>query len=70
MSFFIKDDELLKQYKEIWEKVRNSPKKKTNSKPIYNEKYLKTKIKSYNKFPQQKNTKRRSSVYLLISNFA
>ena len=28
MSFFIKDDELLKQYKEIWEKDRNSLKKK------------------------------------------
>ena len=38
MSFFIKDDELLEKYKEFWE---------FDSEPAYNEKYLKTKIKSY-----------------------
>ena len=27
MSFLKKDDELLKKYNEIWEKVKNSPKK-------------------------------------------
>ena len=48
MSFLIKDDELLQKYNEIWEKVRNSTEKEFNSEPVYNEKYLKTKIKSYN----------------------
>ena len=48
MSFLIKDDELLKKYNEIWEKVKNSIKKELHSKPVYNEKYLKAKIKSYN----------------------
>ena len=46
--FLIKDDELLEQYNEIWEKLKNSPKKELGSNPIYNEKYLKAKIKSYN----------------------
>ena len=48
MSFLIKDDGLLEKYNEIWEKVKNSIKKEFDSKPIYNEKYLKAKIKPYN----------------------
>ena len=32
----------------IWEKVKNSLKKDFDSEPVYNEKYLKAKIKSYN----------------------
>ena len=48
MSFFIKDDRLLKKYDEIWEKVKNSIKKEFDSKPVYNEKYLEAKIKCYN----------------------
>ena len=46
--FLIKDDELLEQYNEIWEKLKNSLKKELGSNPIYNEKYLKAKIKLYN----------------------
>ena len=48
MPFLIKDDELLEKYNEIWEKVKNSIKKELDSKPRYNEKYLKAKVKSYN----------------------
>ena len=47
-SFLIKDDKLLEKYNEVWEKVKNSIKKKFDSKPVYNEKYLEAKIKSYN----------------------
>ena len=32
----------------IWEKVKNRLKKEFDSEPVYNEKYLKAKIKSYN----------------------
>ena len=45
---FIKDNELLKKYNEIWEKVKNSIKKEFDTEPVYNEKYVKAKIKSYN----------------------
>ena len=31
----------------MWSKVKNSIKKEFNSEPLYNEKYLKVKIKSY-----------------------
>ena len=47
-SFLIKNNELLGKYKEIWEKVKNITKKEFDSEPVYNEKYLKAKIKSYN----------------------
>ena len=45
--FFIKVDELLEKYNTILDKFSNSMKKGFYSKPVYNEKYLKTKIKSY-----------------------
>ena len=48
MSFLIKDDRLLEKHNKIWGKVKNSIKKEFHSEPVYNEKYLKTKIKSYN----------------------
>ena len=44
--FLIKNDKLLEN--EIWEKVKNILKKEFDSEPVYNEKYLKAKIKSYN----------------------
>ena len=47
-SVLIKDDELLKKYNKIWKKVKNSLKKEYDSEPVYNEKYLKAKVKSYN----------------------
>ena len=46
--FLIKDDGLLEKYKEIMEKVKKSLKKEFDSEPVYNEKYLKAKIKSFN----------------------
>ena len=54
MSFLIKDEKLLEKYNEIWRNVSSIIKKEFGSNPVYNEKYLKTKIK----------------VYLLMSNFA
>ena len=48
MCFFIKGDELLEKYNEIWEKLQNTLKKLIVNQYIYNEKYWKAKIKSYN----------------------
>ena len=47
VSFLIKDDELLEKYNKIWEKVKNSLKKEFDSEPVFNEKYLKAKMKYY-----------------------
>ena len=49
MSVLIKDDEILEKCNEIWEKVKNSIKKEFDSEPVQDEKYLKAKIKSYNR---------------------
>ena len=46
MSFLMKDDELLEKYNEIWEKVKNSIKRKVDCEPVYNEIYLKGKKKN------------------------
>ena len=48
MSFLILNDELVEKWNEIWEKVTNSIKKEFDRGPVYIEKYLKAKIKSFN----------------------
>ena len=42
-----KDAELIERYNKIWDTVSNSMKKEFDSETVYNEKYLKTKIISY-----------------------
>ena len=49
VSFLIKDEKLLEKYNEIWEKIKISIKKEFDSEPVYNEKYLKAKMKSCNR---------------------
>ena len=48
MSFPVDDKELLKEYTKVWEKSRDLIGKKFDSEPVYGDKYIKTKIKSYN----------------------
>ena len=43
----IKDNKLLEKYKEIWDKVGRVFKKGYDSEPVYNDKYLKAKVESY-----------------------
>ena len=45
--FLIEYDDLLDKYYAIWDKVSADIKKEFGSKPVYNKKFLKTKIKSY-----------------------
>ena len=48
MPFLIKNKKSSEKHNEIWKKVSNIFKKQFDSEPLYNEKYLKTKLKSYN----------------------
>ena len=48
MKFLIKDDDLLKKYNYIWNKVSNNTKKQFDCEPTYIKKILKTIIRSYN----------------------
>ena len=47
MYFVIEDDDLLKKYNTIWDKVSAYIKKEFDSEPVYDKNYLKTKIKSH-----------------------
>ena len=47
MSFLIKDDEAWEKYQEIWDVIKNKPGIKFHSKPIYEQKYLKTKVREF-----------------------
>ena len=46
MYFLIKNNKLLEKYSRIRDKVSKSIKKRFDSEPVYNEKYVKTKTKS------------------------
>ena len=48
MYFLLKDEKLLEKYNEVWKKVSNIIKNEFDRKLLCDEKYLKTKIKSYN----------------------
>ena len=45
MSFLIKDDEVWGKYHEIWDVIRNKLSIKFHSKIIYDQKYLKAKVR-------------------------
>ena len=47
MYFLIEHDELLKKYNDIWNEFSSRIEKEFDSKPVYNNKFVKTKIKSY-----------------------
>ena len=48
MSFLTDNNEFLERYTKIWEKVSDLIDKKFDSDPVYNNKYINTKIRSYN----------------------
>ena len=47
ISFLIKDDEVLEKYDEIWDVIKNKLSIKFHSKPVYNQKYLKAKVREF-----------------------
>ena len=48
MSFFTTNNEFLERYTAIWEKISDLVNKIFDSDPIYNNKHINTKIRSYN----------------------
>ena len=48
MSFVIKNDMCLDKYNEIWNKIKNTLNIKFNSMPVYDEKYIKAKVREFN----------------------
>ena len=45
MSFVIMDDDVLYEYNEIWNKIKNTLNIKFHSMPVYDGKYIKPKVK-------------------------
>ena len=48
MSFVIKDNDVLDKYNEIWDKIKGKLNIKFHSMPVYDEKYIKAKVREYN----------------------
>ena len=48
MSSKIEDDDILLKYNEIWNKIKKTLHIKFHSQPIYDEKYIKMKVKTFN----------------------
>ena len=48
MSFLIKDDDVQDKYNEIWDKIKNTLNIKFHSMPVYNEQYIKAKLREFN----------------------
>ena len=48
MNFFlVYDQEVLNKYNKIWDKIKDSFGKRLDSEPVYNDKYIKSKISLY-----------------------
>ena len=47
MSFFIKDDDVLYKYNENWDNVKEKLNINFHSKPIYDKKYIKAKVREF-----------------------
>ena len=43
----IKDDDVLDKYNEIWDKIKNKLSIKFNGEPVYDEKYIKAKVRKF-----------------------
>ena len=48
MSFKIEDDNVFSKYNEIWNKILKTLNIKFHIQPMYDEKYIKTKVKTFN----------------------
>ena len=68
--FFIKDDEVWEKYDEIWDVIKNKLSIKFHSKPVYDQKYLKAKVREFdsmiktNCLGNEVSAKRKYALYL------
>ena len=48
INLLVNDTEILIKYSEMWNEIKRLTRKEFNSKPVYNDKYIKAKLKIYN----------------------
>ena len=65
MSFKIEDESVYLKYIEIWNKIKGILNVKFDSQPIYDDKYIRTKVKTINNMI---NPERKKSLCLYCSN--
>ena len=73
MSFLIKNDEVWDKYDKIWDVIKNKLKIKFHSEPVYEYKYLKTKVREYNgeiKTNFLNNGMRKKYIYIILVSLA
>ena len=49
MSFMVKNDDVLEKYNKIWDKTKNKLNIEFHSAPVYDEKYIKNKVKEFDR---------------------
>ena len=47
MSFLIKDENVLDKYNEIWDKIKEKLSTKFHSEPVFDQTYIKTKVREF-----------------------
>ena len=47
ISFIVKDDDMLDKYNEIWDKIKEKLNIKFNSMPVYDQTYIKAKVREF-----------------------
>ena len=73
MSFKIEDESVYLKYTEIWNKIKKSLNKKFHSQPIYDDKYIKTKVKTVssmiNKLFQKMKFKKKEIITFVLQQY-
>ena len=70
MSFLIKDDEVWEKYEQIWDVIKNKLSIKFHSKPIYDQKYLKAKVREFDAIIKTNfldNAYHRKKIHIILS---
>ena len=70
MSFLIKDDEVSEKYEKIWDLIKNKLSIKFHSKPIYDQKYLKAKVREFDAIIKTNfldNAYHRKKIHIILS---
>ena len=68
MSFMVKNEDVLNKYNKIWDQIKEKLNIKFHSEPIYDKKYIKTKVREFNGVIKinflEKKAKRKQALHL------
>ena len=72
MSFLIKDEKIQEKYEDIWHVIENKLGIKFHSSPVYNEKYIKAKVREFDSKIKKKNQVMdcQKKIYIILAQLA